>query len=68
VREEAIAGSLEPVLTRAALSPEQCSTAVRKFADWLGPKRDEQILATLNLQLTQVEQRLSRLTDGYLTI
>ena len=54
-----------PVLASATLSPEQCSTAARKFAAWFGPKRDEQIRATLGMQLAQVEQRLSRLTDGY---
>ena len=65
VREEAIAERLVPVLASATLSPEQCSTAARKFAAWFGPKRDEQIRATLGMQLAQVEQRLSRLTDGY---
>ena len=65
VREEAIADSLVPVLASATLSPEQCSAAIRQFADWFGPKRDEQIVATLNMQLTQIEQRLSGLTDGY---
>jgi len=65
VREEAIAESLLPVLASATLSPEHCAVAVRKFADWFGPKRHEQILATLNMQLTQIQQRLSRLTDGY---
>lgn len=65
VREEAIGDSLKPVLVSTALSTEQSALAIRKFADWFGPKRDEQILATLGMQLTQVEERLSRLTDGY---
>ncbi len=65
VREEAVAATLAPILARATLSPDQCDTATRKFADWVGPKRDEQLRATFTMQLTQVEQRLSTLTDGY---
>ncbi len=65
VREEAIAERLALVLAGATLSAEQCRIAVRKLADWLAPRRDEQVHATLSMQLTHVEQRLSRLTDGY---
>lgn len=65
VREEAIAESLVPVLASATLSAEQCATAIQKFATWCGPKRDEQVRATVAMQLAQVDERLSRVTDGY---
>ena len=65
VREERIEDAILAELAKIKIGDEAGAIIDQRLVEWLAPKNDD-IVSPAALQLAQVEQRIARLTDGFI--